>query len=211
MNGSALDRKRVVDERRCHIGTSGVRCENEHVTGAPVTAIADPANSGYQGVCGVFNLARPAIAEQLTHSFHEIGPAASQTDLASRNLSAARIERQVAVEVEVGFADISATLPLGAEAEHFQLQQDRENEIVVRLERANILRLEPGLPEGAFSSDTVASIGHVADASGPMEVRDLAVTDGNDEAIQLLGPGDLPTGDKQPIGAIGGHDAVQQS
>src|SRR3546814_19117235 len=56
-------------------------------------------------------------------------------------------------------------------------------EIVVGVERPDLVRLQPGLRKGAFARHTVAGIGDVDERRRYAEIGHLAITERHDDAI----------------------------
>ena len=130
---------------------------------------------------GVLHLALAAFAEELAHGFDQVGAAAREAGLSRGDLSAAGVQRQVAVEGEVMLADEVAALAMLAEAEHFHLQHDGDDEVVVGMEGADVRRRHAGLRECALAGDEVPGLGHIDDGFVGAIVGALAIADRDDD------------------------------
>src|SRR5580698_7499136 len=91
------------------------RDQHQGCARAPVACVIDPADAGHQRVGGVLDLPLACLAAQLPYRFDQVFRRAGR--LTGRDLSAAGIEGQVAVVVEVCLADIRDALASLAEAE----------------------------------------------------------------------------------------------
>src|SRR5215475_10416739 len=112
---------------------------------APVASVVDPTDAGHQRVLGVLDLALAGLALQLPHRLDQVVRRARR--LARGNLAAAGVERQIAVVGEIVLADELHALARLAEAERLELQHDGDDEVVIRVERGDVLDAEPGRGE----------------------------------------------------------------
>src|SRR6516165_6717041 len=107
---------------------------NQHQRRArpPVASVVDPTDAGHQRVPGVLDLPFAGFALQLPHRLDQVVRGARR--LARGNLTAAGVERQIAVVGEIAVADELHAFTRLAEAERLELQHDSDNEVVVRVE-----------------------------------------------------------------------------
>ena len=108
---------------------------------APVAPVVDPADAGHERVGGVLDLPLAGFAHELPHRLDQIVRRAGR--LAGRDLAAAGVHRQRAVVGQVGVADERHALARLAEAERLELDHQRDQEVVVGMERAHVLDVQP--------------------------------------------------------------------
>src|SRR5262249_57670939 len=94
-----------------------------------------------------------------------------------RNLTAAGVERQIAVVGEIAVADELHAFAGLAEAERLELQQDGNDEVVVRMERGDVLDCEPRRLERLLAADFVTALGHIDQVFSTLEVGPLGIAD----------------------------------
>src|SRR3990172_2379349 len=140
---------------------SSVRSKDHHGARGEVAGIGDAAYAGDHGDFAVGHLASAAFPEELANRLEQVGAAARKPGLSRRDLAAARVEGEVSGMREIRFPDVGATLAALAEAQHLQLQQDGNDEIVVRMERADVRELRSRLLERHLARDEVACLGDV--------------------------------------------------
>ena len=203
------DAKRVV--QASHYLTLCVRGQDHHDAATPVASVWNAADTRDQSICRVFHLPLVALTEQLPDRLDEIGPATGESALTSRNLSAAGVERKVTRMSEIELVDETATLAVLAESEHLQLKHDRDNEIVIGMERCDVGRLEAGLHEGSLAGDVVSALGRVDDRLTRTVIGALAVANRYDNFRESSFLGLLAASHEQPTCTVADHHAVEQS
>src|SRR5215510_1519060 len=205
----AGDVQRVVEASHCRV--SRIRGQDHYDAAAPVAAVGNAADPGDQRVPGVFHLPLAAFAEELAYRLDHIGAASGQPALAGRNLPATGIERQVARMGEVVLVDESATLPALAEAQHLELHHDGDDEIVIGMERCDVLGTEAGLRECPLTRDIMAALGDIDDRLAGAVIGALAIADRHHDLRAPFLLGALAAGDQEPARSVADHHAVQQT
>src|SRR3974377_313065 len=114
---------------------SGIRRKDHHRAGGEVAGVGDAAYARDHRDLAVGYLALAAFPEELPHRLDHVGAAAREPALSRRDLAAAGVERQVSLMREIRLPDEGAALAALAEAQHLELQQDGDDEIVVGMER----------------------------------------------------------------------------
>src|SRR5579862_3546984 len=160
------------------------RDQNQGCARTPVASVIDPADASHQRVFGVLDLALSGFAAQLAHRLHEIMRRAR--GLTRGDLTTAGVEGQIAIEGEIMLADERHALARLAEAEGFELQHDGDDEIIVRVERGDVLDGQPRLGERFLTADLVAALGHIDQVLAALEVGPLGVADWDDALRQTL-------------------------
>src|SRR6202030_2033176 len=101
-------------------------------------------------------------------------------------------------------------LPWLAEAECLELDHDSDQKVVVRMERTDVLDVQPGGEQGLFAGNLMTAAGDIDKILTAQKIRALRVADRDHTFLQTFLSGALSAGDDQAGGAVGQHDAVKE-
>src|SRR6516165_6454485 len=185
-----------------------VRYQRQCGAGTPVAPVVDPADAGHQRIGGIFDLALAGFAHQLTHRLNEIMRGAG--GLAGRDLAAAGVHWQRALVGQVSITDERHALPGLAEPECLELHHDRDQKIIVRMERTDVLDVQPGGAQRLLAGNLMTAAGDVDKIVTAQKIRTLRIADRDNIFVQTFLARALSAGDDQAGGSVGQHDAVKE-
>src|SRR5882672_8000520 len=171
---------------------SGLRRKNERDAATPIAAVRDPSNPGNQSVRSLFYLSASPLAEQLSHRLDQIRSAAGKTGLSGGNLPTARIQRKVAIVIEIHFIDVGASFARLAKSQHLQLQQNCDDEVIVRMKRVDLRRCQVRIRKRLGARNPMSRLCDVDLASRATHVCHFAIADGYDKSSQFQRPCSVP-------------------